>query len=183
MIALVILMASPFTHPKDRYRDRNPAVVGIVMLVACSLMLASCLRNEKSLTGGAVVAGADLPGWRGDAAYAVVSSSAIPGLYQSFRDVLNAQGLVKWDSRFDCNRFAGLFIGVAQARYAAAAWHSETKAEALALAEVWYYPDAGGYHAIVQARTERGDVFIEPQTGKELNLTARELASVTLRKW
>ncbi len=26
-IALVILMASPFQHPKDRYRDRNPVVV------------------------------------------------------------------------------------------------------------------------------------------------------------
>lgn len=26
-IALVILMASPFQHPKDRYKDRNPVVV------------------------------------------------------------------------------------------------------------------------------------------------------------
>lgn len=26
-IALVILMASPFQHPKDRYKDRNPVVI------------------------------------------------------------------------------------------------------------------------------------------------------------
>lgn len=151
------------------------------------LLVAGCAKREQALSTGATIPAQDLLETRADRTgsshYAVVQSGALPDLYAGFRATLSRQGLVRWDERFDCNHFAALYIALAQTRFAVAAWHSETPAQSLALAEVWYYPDAGGYHAIVQARTERGDIFIEPQTGQEIQLSATERTNITFRKW
>ena len=164
--------------------------LALIFLAALFFIIAGCFggcsKREQAMTTGAVVQAAELPlpGFKGDTAYAVVRSEALPALYANFRDVLNKQGLVKWDSRYDCNHFASLYISLAQASYTVAAWHSETKAQTLALAEVWYLPNgppAG--HAIVAALTERGLVFIEPQTGREIQLTAAQRRSIYLCKW
>lgn len=163
----------------------------IALTFVLILLLAGCARREEALSTGQTVASLSLPTalkpyhWSGDAEYAVVRSTALPSIYGDFRSTLSDLGLVKWDARFDCNRFATLYIGVAQARYAVAAWHSSTKAQALALAEVWYLQggDATRAHAIVLAHTERGPVFVEPQTGRELTLTPAEQRSIFLCKW
>lgn len=155
------------------------------------VLLTSCGRREAELTTGVAVPAMSLPGsttrgfWAGDTAYAVVRHEALPSMYEDFRSTLSGLGLVKWDAKFDCNRFATLYIGVAQARFTVAAWHSTTPAQALALAEVWYAQggDPKRGHAIVMAYTDRGPVYIEPQTGRELALTPAEEASVFLRKW
>lgn len=162
-----------------------------ILTIALILLLAGCARREGELSTGQAVPAANLPTagkpghWVGDVQYAVVQSSALPLIYADFRSTLNGLGLVKWDGRFDCNRFATLYIGVAQAKYAVAAWHSSTPAQALALAEVWYLVggDPAKAHAIVLAHTERGPVFIEPQTGQELALSPVEERSIMLAKW
>lgn len=159
----------------------------LLIALAIALLVGACSKREQAMTTGAVVASAALPlqGFKGDTAYAVVRSDALPSFYQNFRDVLNKQGLVKWDSRYDCNHFASLYISLAQASYTVAAWHSETKAQTMALAEVWYLPNGppGGGHAIVAAVTDRGLVFIEPQTGQEIRLTLAQRQSAYLVKW
>jgi hypothetical protein len=140
-------------------------------LVLCGLaiLLFGCGQREKALSTGDVVPAnavtALLPGWYGDTHYAIVRHSALTDIDGEFRRVLSRQGLVKWDGRFDCNRFASLWIALAHTRYAVAAWHSTSPAQALALAEVWHTtPD--GAHAIVAALTDKGLVFLEPQTGQ-----------------
>lgn len=157
------------------------------LLFISILILAGCTRPEKTITTGRVLPRAEvisvLTGFTGDTAYAEVRSAALPDLYANFRAVLSDQGLVKWDARFDCNHFASLYIALAHSKYAVAAWHSYSEAQALALAEVWYARDSGGAHAIVAAMTEQGLVFIEPQTGKPINLSDRERRSFILVKW
>lgn len=179
-----------------RNQRNDVLAVGTVLLAlavcALALLFAGCApRQESALSTGQTVSRTALPTalgfghFAGDAEYAVVNSNALPAIYADFRSTLSGLGLVKWDERFDCNRFATLYIGVAQAKYAVAAWHSATKAQALALAEVWYLigGDPARAHAIVLAITERGPVFIEPQTGKELSLTPKEQRTVMLAKW
>ncbi len=108
-------------------------------------------------------------------------------LHEEFERVVFKAGMpARWDRRFDCNRFAGLWIGLAQVRYAAEQWHSKTAPQALALAEVWYKPDyapVGVGHAIVAAATEVGLVFFEPQTGSLVTLSAAERASIYFVRW
>jgi hypothetical protein len=161
------------------------SLLRFILALAAALFLTSCGKKEASMTTGEVIASGSLAGLKGDTAYAKVQSSALPVIYENFKAVLNQRGLVKWDSRYDCNHFAALYIAIAQTDYAVAAWHSSTTAQTLALAELWYVPGGIGNkgHAIVQAETERGTLYIEPQNGQLLTLTAAELRTVYLRKW
>jgi len=128
-----------------------------------------------------------LLGVRGDESYARVRSSAIPSLHEEFAAATHRAGMpARWDRKFDCNRFAGLWIGLAQVRYAVEQWHSSTAPQALALAEVWYRPDgapANVGHAIVAAATEVGLLYVEPQTGSLVTLSAAERASIYFVRW
>lgn len=158
--------------------------VGLVCLWV--VFVTGCGKREAALTNGDIRTPAQLPaGFAGDTAYAVVRSDALPALYDNFISVLSSQGLVKWDSRYDCNHFAALYVALSQTKFAVAAWHSETKAQTLALCEVWYLQGGrpGQGHAIVGAYTERGMIYIEPQTGQQVALTPAELNSIFLRKW
>jgi hypothetical protein len=158
----------------------------VAAVVAWVFLVTSCGRQERALSTGKVVQGYELPlgGFHGDDKYAEMQSSAVPALYENFRDMLSKQGLVKWDARYDCNHFAALYVALAQSQFAVATWSSETKAQTLALAEIWYRPTPGPYgHAIVGAFTERGLIFIEPQTGQELQLTAEQRKTIYLCKW
>ncbi len=115
---------------------------------------------------------------------AQVRAAALPGLYSHFRDELFRLGIVKWNERFDCNQFAAFYIALANARFYAANFHSATPAQALALAEYWYRPGGSGNgHAVVLALTDRGRLWVEPQTGQLLTLTANEVASRYLVKF
>ncbi|HTL67264.1 MAG TPA: hypothetical protein VL200_06360 [Lacunisphaera sp.] len=107
--------------------------------------------------------------------YAEVNSAWLDAWYQLFRRQLYDIGFVHWDERFDCNRFTDCYTNLAQAYFALENFQSRTPARALALGPFWYRPEhATSNHAIVQAITERGRIFIDPQTGQEMHLTAGE---------
>lgn len=160
---------------------RSFALLAFFAVSMAFVLLPGCSKAERHLSTGKVILAKDLPGWTPDTAYAEVNPECLPDLYANFRDVLSRQGLVKWDKKYDCNHFAALYVALAQARYTVAAWHSETDAQTLALAEVWYRtgPDSG--HAIVEAYTSEGIIFIEPQTGQRIAGPSPD--KVILRKW
>ncbi len=116
----------------------------------------------------------------GDTAFAEVNSASLPAFYADFRQALFDQGVTKWDRRFDCNHFASYYVARAQTKFYLANFHSRTTAQTLALGVFWYQ-SARGPHAIVAAFTERGLLFIEPQTGGELQLSPAERASAWLK--
>lgn len=126
----------------------------------------------------------------GDETYGIVKESEIAGLYHTFQQTMKTLGVSGRSKYFDCNHFAGLFIAVAQARYAASIENSigdgnPNLPETLAMAELWYKPDnaVDEGHAIVLIETDKGRIFLEPQTGEYLKLTQSELDSAYLCKW
>ena len=159
-----------------------------IIIMAVGLLVAgilqSCQKQEAALTNGVVKTGIQITGltqnaYYGDTAYAVVRADAIPGLYEHFRSVLSSEGFVKWDSKVDCNHFASLFVALSQLKFARAAFHSETKAQTLAMAEYWYLLPDGSGHAVVKIDTDQGIKYLEPQTGKFVNVSGYKL----LEKW
>jgi hypothetical protein len=155
--------------------------------VLLAVVVVSCVPKKdiaKNLSTGRELSRFELPGsHHGSDHYAEVRADALSELFDAYKGVLFEQGLVKWDERADCNVHAQLFVSVAQARFAAASWHSFSKTQALALAEVWYVRADGRSHAIVRAKTERGLEWWEPQTGRVVQLTPAEEAYVFLQKW
>lgn len=118
----------------------------------------------------------------GDDSYAEVNSAWLKHWYGDYRAELRRLGVVQWDVRFDCNRFVEFYSGLAQAYFYRSTFNSATAARALALGPIWYVRDGGNRrHALVQALTERGRVFIDPQTGDEVELTPTEKASAYLQ--
>lgn len=111
--------------------------------------------------------------------YAEVSSVWLRQFYDKYRSELAGLGIVKWDERFDCRRFAGMFTELAQTEFFLKAFHERVAANTLALGQVWYRPDNSlTGHAIVVAFTERGRVFLDPQNGRELTLSLQEENSI-----
>lgn len=154
--------------------------------VATVAILGAATRGEAAQvapTTGRVISRAEMrakaPGAvLGETAYAEVNSAWLIKWYPSFKDKLFKIGVTKWDSRFDCNRFASFYTDLAQASFANEMFRSDSPAQALALGTFWYNrADGQGKHAIIQALTERGRIFIEPQSGKELQLTPAEIQS------
>lgn len=174
-------------HQADNRDLLRLAAICAAVAIGCAVLFAvsGCQPRHTSLDTGTHVSASSLPlaGWAGDAIYAVLDSSALPQMFEDLQNAVFKQGLAgQWDSRFDCNRFASLYIGLAHAKYAVKAWHQPTGPQALALAEVWYR-SARGPHAIVAALTERGLIFIEPQNGREISLTPQEQAHIYFVKW
>src|SRR5574343_24812 len=139
----------------------------------------------KVLTRWQALEAAGNLGTAGDGFYAEVNSAWLKSYYASFRDSLFREGVVKWDEKFDCNHFASFYVALAQLRFFSLNFHSSTAAQSLAVCEFWYKPEwaKGQGHAIVAAVTERGMVYVEPQTGTELQLTPNEIASRYLVKF
>lgn len=158
--------------------------VATLAMVALAL-LGGATRAEALMASstGRVISRAEmrsqLPGAAlGENAYAEVNSAWLLKWYPTFRDKLFKIGIVKWDERFDCNRFAAFYTDLAQASFASEAFHSRSPAQALALGTFWYQRANGqGAHAIIQAMTERGRIFIDPQSGQEVHLTNGEVQS------
>lgn len=118
----------------------------------------------------------------GGTAYAEVNSAWLREWYPVYRAELFRLGVVRWDARFDCSRFAGFYTGLAQACFFEGSFHSRSNAVALALGPFWYRRDRDTLgHAIIQAITDRGRIFIDPQTGEELKLSGVELNSAFLQ--
>jgi hypothetical protein len=117
----------------------------------------------------------------GDDSYAEVNSAWLQKWYHEYRSQLSRVGIVNWNERFDCNRFVEFYTGLAQAYYFRESFHRQSPAHALALGPIWYTRDNGRTrHALVQAITERGRVFFDPQNGREVELTPAEQASAYL---
>lgn len=118
----------------------------------------------------------------GDDTYAEVNSRWLQAWYGEYRAQLARVGIVNWDTRFDCNRFVEFYASLAQAYFYRLTFHDPNPARALALGPIWYVREGGGSrHALVQALTERGRIFIDPQTGKEVELTPTERSSAYLQ--
>ena len=117
----------------------------------------------------------------GDETYAEVNSAWLAGWYETFRRELFALGVVRWHERFDCNRFVDAYTSLAQVAFYRATFSQSTRANALALGPFWYRRERGGAHAVVQALTERGVIYIDPQSGREVQLTAGERRSAFLQ--
>lgn len=114
----------------------------------------------------------------GDVSYSEVNSAWLASYYESFRASLFREGIVKWDARFDCNHFADCYAALAQLKFFTESFHARNAAQTLAVGVVWYRRDVdGGGHAINCALTEKGMVYIEPQTGAEVALSPTEIAS------
>lgn len=117
----------------------------------------------------------------GDDSYAEVNSAWLHKWYGEYRSQLSRVGIVNWNARFDCNRFVDFYTGLAQAYYFCESFHDAKPAQALALGPIWYVRDDGrSRHALVQALTERGRIFFDPQNGREVELTPKEQASAYL---
>lgn len=115
----------------------------------------------------------------GDANYAQVNSAWLHQFYQDYRNELSRIGIIKWDARFNCRHFASYYAELAQSRFFSQNFQSDTAAHALALGPIWYQKDHGkSGHAIIMALTEKGRIFIEPQTGEEVQLSSTEQASI-----
>lgn len=123
-----------------------------------------------------------IPGARmTDAVFAEVSSQWLKRFYPRFRKELSRAGVSRWNDRFNCRQFTGFYVDLAQSSHSSACWDHLLPARPLALGEVWYQRDKDcGRHAVVVALTERGRIFVEPQTGQELHLSQKELASIYL---
>jgi hypothetical protein len=156
-------------------------LLGVAVLVGCAKKDASPLSTAQVVQNPAVAT--QLHGYVGDGPYAIVKAEALPAYYSEFRAQLFKEGVVKWDERFDCNHFASYYVAKAQTQFYLANFHASTPAQTLALAEVWYRPGGGKGHAIVAAQTDRGLLFIEPQTGQVVTLSAAERSSVFMVKW
>lgn len=154
-----------------------------ILAVGALLLLTACGPSpapERPDTG-VVMEAETLPGQKGDTHYTQVRRAWLADFYARWRADLFRKGVVKWDARFDCNRFAGHYVSAAQVEYFIANFHSWTAGQALAVGEFWYLPDgASSRHAVVIAFTDRGVVFIEPQTGQEMALTVSERASASV---
>lgn len=160
------------------------------LLLVVALLAVACLPAQAAGRGRAAepMTGrvfdrrelrAQLPGViLGDNHYAEVNSAWLRRWYPQFRSKLSKLGLARWNERFDCNRIADFYTDLAQATFAVEMFHSNTPAQALALGPFWYERANGrGRHAIIQALTERGRIFIDPQNGEEIQLTPSERAS------
>lgn len=105
-------------------------------------------------------------------------------LTSSYRDQFSkrlfADNITQWDNKFECNLFADYYKTYASIVYYNEFYSSFAGTRQLAIGEIWYHPDwaKNTGHAINFAITERGLIFVEPQTGGEVHLSRDELNSI-----
>lgn len=77
------------------------------------------------------------------------------------------------DSKWDCDDFSRFYAasaGICHKR-------SAKRNSAIAVGEFWFRREDGVKHAICVAITDKGRIFIEPQTGEEVILSKQEIQS------
>lgn len=95
--------------------------------------------------------------------------------YPWFEDELDRYHIKGWHKRFDCDDFASLFRILAQVCHL----QSGGSAKGLGIGEIFFESEKlQGPHAINAVLVENGPIFIEPQTGKKLELTQNEKNSI-----
>lgn len=79
----------------------------------------------------------------------------------------------RYERKNDCDNFARAYCVYAQESHA----ETDSDSEACAVGEFCYIREDGVAHAIVLAFTDKGPIFIEPQTTREIILTPKEVLS------
>lgn len=169
-----------------------------LIILLGGLLLSGCSKKEEQMTTKDVIGSQNVAQYISqatngeyefntftpDVAYAIVNSKWLEGFYKRWRSDLFDKGVVHWDNRFDCNKFAASYCAAAQIEFYNATFHSRTNAQALAIGEMWYRPDnAKTNHAIVIVISERGIIYIEPQNGKEVKLSNKEKSSIYFKRF
>ena len=110
------------------------------------------------------------------------------GYHDVFWARLFADKITKWDSRANCAVFTEEYVGGLQKAFYRDRFQSSTPARRLAVGEFWYLPDPNDptvAHSVVIAVTNKGVVYLEPQSKgrpEVLNLTVEQIGSRFLRK-
>lgn len=124
----------------------------------------------------------------GDNVFQPVTREQILASHEEMKSELFRKGLVRWDERFDCNRFVSYQVSLLQVQHFLRNFHASAsaRAQALAVGQVWYKPDAvpansGARHAILEGVTPEGIVHFDSTTGKFVNLSAAEKQSIFAR--
>jgi hypothetical protein len=121
--------------------------------------------------------------------YAVPTRAWLSGpFYDYLKKVLWNFGTDTWAVKWECRDFSRAYATFAQVCNALTAGTPD-KADALAVGEVWFLPDAsrgmapGSGHAINAAITEGGLIFLDPQNDQEWAMTPDEKASIYFFRW
>ena len=107
--------------------------------------------------------------------------------HDTFWNHLFSEDITKWDVRANCAIFTEEYVGGLQRAYYRDHFHSSTPSWRLAVGEFWYLPnpaDPSTAHSIVIAITNKGVVYLEPQSRAApqiLTLTDAQIASRILR--
>ena len=97
------------------------------------------------------------------------------GYYNYFIKVLSGLSIGDWEEKYDCDNFAELYKAVVQACHNI----SSVEIEGIAVGIVWYRTDAGTGHAVNTAIVNDDEIiFIEPQTGRQIELSPTEVHSI-----
>lgn len=108
--------------------------------------------------------------------------------HDAFWNHLFSEDITKWDMRANCAIFTEEYVGGLQRAYYRDHFHSSTPSWRLAVGEFWYLPnpaDPSTAHSIVIAITNKGVIYLEPQSRDQLrilNLTEAQISSRFLRK-
>ena len=114
-----------------------------------------------------------------DESYAVPTSHWLFGVFlREWKSARQADGLMGYVRRNDCDNFARSCAVAAQDAWAKTPAATPEDAEAVAVGEFCYHrSDGRGAHAIVAAITDDGLTFVEPQLCERVALTPAEIAS------
>jgi|TARA_R100000781_G_scaffold90496_1_gene55944 hypothetical protein len=120
-----------------------------------------------------------------DANYVLYSLDYIKGEgYTRFKDWLFKRGILGWRHTFDCDNYAEAFRVFMQIVHSKAQTDKDdnSRKQSVAVGVIWYERDGRGGHAINVIVTKVDDKltvrFIEPQDGKEVELSKSEKESI-----
>ena len=120
-----------------------------------------------------------------DANYVLYSLDYIKGEgYSRFKDWLFKRGILGWRHTFDCDNYAEAFRVFMQIVHSKAQADKDdnSRKQSVAVGVIWYERDGRGGHAINIVVTKVDDKltvrFIEPQDGKEVELSGSEKESI-----
>ena len=123
-----------------------------------------------------------------DLSYQWVKIESIEKIYAKYREDMFDKGVVRWDSRFDCNKFSISFAAFCQTKYFVETFGKKNHSQSIAIGEIYYRPDisrsdGGNYHAINIMIVNGEFRFFEPQTGEFVYLSQNERNNVIMIKF
>lgn len=164
------------------------------LLIFLSLLFSGCtiLGKPNNIVYGNILTYEELENLTGlkatryrNKTYVAVNSDMLYYIYYDFWKIMHDY-ISGWESKFNCVHITSLYVELAQLKFASKNFSYASKAEALAIGEIWYHPDKfkeGLDHAIVAVYTNKGLLFIEPQTGNEMKLSDTEMKSIKYLSW